>query len=93
MQSLQEYCRACSYEGSIGELAERIHVIQSSIFNLVWERSEKTSLTTEEIRAITHDYLAQNHGNVNDVGEMAIFQWVIWMAWHEGCVAYDTADR
>jgi len=81
LDRLQEYCRRCSYEGSMDDLVERIRGIQLAIFRTV---SDKKRATYEEIEEIAREYVNSEASEVNENGVKALLKWVVWTAWREG---------
>jgi hypothetical protein len=65
--------------------------MQRAIFDTISESSQHGPLGLQQIEKLARDFLIKHHNEITEVGTNAILRWVVWMAWHEGCLKYDPA--
>jgi hypothetical protein len=87
-EALRPLCH--SDKSAAAKLAALINELQGDIFDLVWSRSEAGALSAAQIEQIASAYLAEKKPEleIDDIGVSGLMRYIIWMAWHEGCLRH-----
>ena len=69
------------------EFKKTIDQIQNEIFDIIWKSTDNNNLLTAgEIEEIATEYCNEKHNEIDASGIDGLLRWLIWMAWHEGCL-------
>ena len=84
-EALAEYCQAQGL--SLNEIKAKIDGIQHEVFERVWENTGNTGpLSSKEIELVTREVCRDASLGIDDAGIAGLMRWLVWMAWHEGCL-------
>ena len=85
--ALTQHCAENGIAELEARIKETIDTIQQGVFERVWEKTrDEGPLTDAQIVELATDYCRDHAPSVDDAGMNGLLQWVIWMAWHEGCL-------
>ncbi|MDO3426703.1 hypothetical protein QWT87_17620 [Chryseobacterium sp. APV1] len=68
------------------EVLTEFEDMRKKAFDIIWEKSEHTKLTSKEVENLSEKYLKENYPWINIKGIKAVNNYLIWLSWHEGII-------
>ena len=86
-EALAEFCGTRGLVDRETEIRAAIDKIQGDIFDLISRMArERGPLSADEIEKVTVGHCGRHYPDVNESGVRGLLRWIVWMAWHEGCM-------
>lgn len=82
-EKMRDYFKDNNLE-NFDETLKEFENMRTGVFNIIWNKSEHSPCTAEEIQNLSEKYLKENHAWINEDGIKAVNSYLHWMCWHEG---------
>lgn len=87
IEELAEYCADHGVTEREAEIMAAIDRLQSGVLELISARAQAGGpLAGPEIEALTIEHCRAHAPEIDEAGVRALLRWIVWMAWHEGCM-------
>lgn len=87
IEELAEYCAEHGVAEREAEIMAAIDKLQGDVLELVLDRARADGpLSGPDIEVLAIEHCRTHAPEVGEVGVRALLRWIVWMAWHEGCM-------
>ena len=86
-EELAEYCAEQGVAERETEIRAAIEAIQGDVFDMIWEKTRVSGpMSAAEIETLASQHCQASAPEVDESGVRSLLRWIVWMAWHEGCM-------
>ena len=86
-EELAEYCAEHGVAERENEIRTAIETMQGEVFDTISKRTRTSGpMSATEIETLATEHCRVSVPEVDEAGVRGLLRWIVWMAWHEGCM-------